>query len=117
MSVKQFNQNPLNQLCRKALVALGQVPSPNILHSLQLAIWALENFQMKGPWARNQQDLLDHAQALGDNLGRAQVLLFQDPDQLPEEGAQDEAERLKDLSPEDLAAQLLENLAENLGLA
>lgn len=68
MSVKELNQNPLERLCRQLLKGKKQQPNPEYLYSLQLAKYLLENYDLLGPWAKQQQDLLEQVSLMfGEN--------------------------------------------------
>lgn len=104
MTGNESKMSDLNQRSLKALKALKVAPDPGGRHGLQLAEWALENLELKGPWAHHQQEMLGQVQ---------QMYLWNRAD--PDQYLLDEESQLPPVSkPEALASVLLENLYENL---
>ena len=53
------NRSALNRLCRQHLETLGETPVPNLLYSVQLTVWGLENVSLSGELAADADDLDD----------------------------------------------------------
>lgn len=64
MNVQQLNQDPLENLCESLLKKANHQPDPDYLYSLQLAQYLLENYDLRGPWAKRQLDLLEQVKMM-----------------------------------------------------
>ncbi len=101
--VRLLNSQPLNQEALKKLQELQLKPDPSSLYLLQLAEWGLEKLKLSGPWAQNQNDLLEQVRVMYGWKNPEQYLLN------PEDGQQPQ-----NTSPQSLASELVENLYGNL---
>jgi len=116
--IAQLQRNPLNVLCRRLLLAAGQEPDPQRLHSLDLAQWAAESRGDLLPEpARDSRDrLAEFLAARSLPQPDLQRLLLpgdvQEGD--PQAGCSDLAKRLEGVSPGAAGLSLLENLYHHL---
>jgi hypothetical protein len=105
----KLNNNPLNRLCEQLLRKEKVNPDPYSLYSLQLVKWGLENLDLLGPWAQQQEGLLEQANMMFGQDWRPEevqhILQSQlDPNSLEKSGT----------NPQQLATFLIENLHEGI---
>lgn len=103
MTGQESNTSELNRKSLKALKALGLQPEPGYPYSIQLAEWALESLELKGPWAQFQRDLLEQVRVMYGWKNPEKYLLDPEDQTAPSSS-----------SPQALVSELLENLYENL---
>lgn len=115
-SIDKLNRHPVNQLTRKFLRQLHQSPDPLRLYALQLAIYGLEKWKLTGPWAQDQDILLNLAEALEPQIGPAAALAYLGQREEGRKGTDLEllAETLSAMTPHEAGMFLIENLYENL---
>ena len=101
MSKLKQNTNPVEQLCKDRLRQVKQETQGDVLYSLQLLLWGLENGELVGPWKSDQHAMLNLAeQILLSDPQKVQDLLLTNMD-------------AEELQSED-ALQIATFLAENL---
>jgi len=59
MSELKQNNYPVEQLCKDRLRQVEQETQEDVLYSLQLLRWGLENSEMLGPWKNDQPAMLN----------------------------------------------------------
>lgn len=101
MSELEQNNNPLEQLFKSRLRQVEQETQREVLYSLQLLRWCLENHELTGPWKNDQQAMLNLVDQMPlSDPEKVQALLLTNLD-------------AEDLQHED-ALQIATFLAENM---
>ena len=101
ISELEQNNNPIEQLCKDRLRQVKQETQGDVLYSLQLLLWGLENGELIGLWKNDQYAMLNLAeQMLLSDPQKVQDLLLTNMD----------AEELQSEDSLQIATFLAENL-------
>ncbi len=109
MDELKLNNNSLNRLCKQLLCKEKVSPNPYDLYSLQLVLWGLENLDLSGPWAQQQEGLLEQTYIMFGQDRRPEEVQHILQDQLDLNSLEESVR-----NPQQLATFLIENLHENI---
>jgi len=102
------NLNQWERVAKKLLDQLKQESDPQNLYSLQLLSWLLDNYQLKGPWAKYESLFQEQVKVMfAWNPAGVQRVLLKDF----QPSVQDRQD------PDKFALLLLENLERSLNLS
>lgn len=103
------NESPLNRAAKKALKQAGQQSWPESLYALQLANWALQTgaVKAKDPALEEYVETLLYRRT--PEHGQRAILV-----QVEDEGSEVPVDHSPGMSPERLAAAILDNLSTSL---
>jgi hypothetical protein len=100
------NDHPLNRLARKKLIEVGEYPEPELLHTLHLAQWAIENAKVDV----RKHDLMENLELLlylwKPKDAQEFLLVDEDGELITEHQVQE----LENLEPVKLAMWILDQL-------
>jgi hypothetical protein len=100
------NEHPLNRFARKKLEELGEYPEPELLHTLHLAQWAVENAKVDV----RKHDLMENLELLLYQWKPKDAQEFLLVDEDGELITEHQVQELENLEPVKLAVWILDQL-------